>query len=473
MPSPPRNLSGKQSIGVNTLMNVVEQTARRERQRTRKVLVPVIATLLAVVLALVFWPNSEPTQWGDQIESTVSSVYVCAVVDSGNPSPLGTAWSIGEGRLATNSHVAELFNKRNPGQQFIVRSSSNPPVDLHIEKVRLHPGYEQWAKLCEEYNPYIPGQGFQQSAMPAAFDVALLYVNPDDRDKLAPALPIASRSHLLNLRAGDQIALIGYPMENQAGFGLNMSAPRPQVRRGTVSRLTDYWLKDTDPAKRLLTGLDLQSAGGASGSPVINGAGEVVALNSAGNYMFLGSGEQAVRISSGGAYGQRVDVLLDLIEDRAEAQTMEPLKAQFLERFCKGVEQPDAFASWLAHQQLAQLQTDQTGSPAKASLGTPTKTTVEIKSAGSGGAATVDSRQTGSRVSIRVILPLTRPVRPEVASFIDGEYKVDKTDKYFLLNYWTWGGRLPGTTPKTRIGVPAGTTIDGSLQYACYWFPVN
>ena len=452
----PPDLLGKQSIGLNTLMNVVEQTARRERHRTKRVLLPIVATLIVLVCALWYWPKSEPLKWDDHIARTGKSVYVCAVVDSGTPMAQGTAWSLGDGKLATNSHVADLFNNRQRGQVFIVRSSSRPPVDLRIERVTLHPGYERWKELSQRYGPF-PCQGFQGS-MPAAYDVAILHVHPDDCDNLAPALPIADRLHLPEIRKGDPIALVGYPMENQAGGGVNMLAPDSQARIGTVARSTNYWLANDD-SNPLLIGLDLQSAGGASGSPIINSRGEVIAVNSSGNYQFLEVEKVLRRIASGGAYGQRVDVLLDLLEGTAEAMTKQGLEAQFLEQFRKGVEHPDEFASWLARFLKQEGE----------SLGRPSKEIVEIKTPGISGAKTVGSEPASTKVCIRVVVPLTLPIQPVVASLNGGRYEPDTSEYCFLLNRWTLGGE----TPETRIAVPAGTVIEGSLKYACYWFPVE
>jgi hypothetical protein len=91
------------------------------------------------------------------------------------------------------------------------------------------------------------------------------------------------------------------------------------MQSGIVTANTDWWLSHRDFNDRLLVHHNLSSSGGASGSPVFNTKGQVVALHSAGNYTVgrvYEQGQSSVkRIKSGVqiSYAQRADLLKDLI----------------------------------------------------------------------------------------------------------------------------------------------------------------
>lgn len=455
-----KQLAGKKSIGVNTLLGVVNQTVQRERRRTRLVVVPIALTLVAVVAAILFWPDDAPREWRDVVAEPTKSIYVCAMLSGGNARPFGSAWSLGDGLLATNSHVAEEFLKKTASDQFVVRSCTTPPKDLRIDKVTLHPAYAKWSELTAKYDPFIPGQGFQRM-LPPAFDVALLHVKAEDIADLAPAVPIADRDELLDLAPGDPVALLGYPMEAQAGRGVNMTAPYPQLRAGTISRTTDWFLGADVPAKRQLVGLSLSSAGGASGSPVFNKNGRVVAVNSAGDYLML-SPER--RIGSGGAYGQRVDVLLDLIAGEVtgpDSKRLAELEADFLRRFRQGLADPDPFARWLASQSIQKGER----------LGSPEKFPFEIRIAGAKGAVPLnDHKPKKNGDYVRVVFPVRLPVPPKVSSKRLIGYVPDPAMRYFLLDRWT---RTAGNPLQMKVEVAADADVSEPLPYMLYWFPVE
>jgi len=453
--------SAKKSIGMSTLIGVVDKSVERERRRNRVVMVPIVVVLLAAVVTLLVWPDDEPQPWRETLEDANKSVYVCATVTGGVASPFGTAWSLGDGKLATNSHVAIEFENLRADQQFVVRSSESPPRDIRIVKVTLHPGYRRWTDLIDKYDPYIPGQGFQRM-LPPACDVAVLEVHADDVGMLAPGLPIASRAEMADLKPGDELALLGYPMEGQAGSGINMGAPFPQLRPGTVARTTNYFVGADDVADRRLVGLNLMSAGGASGSPVFARDGKVVAVNSAGDYLQVSL--KGLRVSSGGAYGQRADTLLDLIEGRAtgaDAATADALEKEFVTRFENGITDSDKFAFWLAGQVLNSGET----------LGKPHKEPFTIDKDGFLGAKELtgfESTQAGDHV--RVIVPTTAPVSPIVATFVNGKYVPNPTGRYYLLDRAT----MPkGLKVKTKVQVLPGALEGSPIGYVLYWYPLN
>src|SRR5690606_28555022 len=75
---------------------------------------------------------------------------------------------------------------------------------------------------------------------------------------------------------------------------------------------------------------DVGATGGASGSPMINAEGEVVAVLSAVNFIFLNNGE--IRIPSGASinFAQRADLVEELVEGTA-ADRLPTYEAQWRE----------------------------------------------------------------------------------------------------------------------------------------------
>ncbi|MFT7620384.1 MAG: hypothetical protein ACI97A_004041, partial [Planctomycetota bacterium] len=226
----------------------------------------------------------------------------------------GTAWVAAPGVLATNGHVAANFAKlKAEGGGLVIRTVSQPPQEILIERVVIHPGYQQWAQLRAEFRPMDKG-AFDFLTLFPACDVALMYVNASDAEKLGPPLKLASQDTLLKLKRGTPLAFLGYSVEGSTTGALNRGEASSDV--GQLSQALDFFLEKTiAPNRRLLT-YNLRTAGGASGSPVFNLNGEVVAVHNAGNYKFLG-GE---RISQGTTNaGQRVDVLRELIDGKADS----------------------------------------------------------------------------------------------------------------------------------------------------------
>ena len=103
-----------------------------------------------------------------------------------------------------------------------------------------------------------------------------------------PALPVADAKTLNGLKAGEPLGLVGYPVEELALGGATIDDPIPTVQFGHLVRMTNYFGVVNVPAEeRFLVSHSAPATGGASGSPLINRRGEVVAINSAGNVLPL------------------------------------------------------------------------------------------------------------------------------------------------------------------------------------------
>lgn len=460
----------RQSVGMNTLMNVVQGAVSSERRRIMRLVVPLAVVLVGVVGALVWWPRSAEASWDEILDSKVKSVYVCIhAQDLGGDKPylqpFGTAWAVAPGMLATNAHVAEQWEELSDGDEFLVRDNSSTPVDLRIERVEYHPGYEMFREFRARYLP-------AAASMPDAFDVALLHVSEEDADKLNPPLELASNSNAQDLKAGQKICMIGFPMEDQAKDGIDRDRPEPRMIPGFVTRMADVFFANAEPEDCLSLACSLQSAGGASGSPLFNSAGEVVGLNSAGDYKFVGS----ERFGSGGAYGQRVDILRELIDGVADEMMhgrSGALEERFLNEFRNSVATPFVFAV----EHLDDFVNDpdvkdglrEDGMEGEYSLAH--ECVLEVQSSGRGGAAQCDSAFTApvSGLYVYYVVPLDAPMSPQVAIRIG---RTPRTDLDVPEEHFWWDLELltAGTDVEISVRSPDDITDFDPTRYSVIWF---
>jgi hypothetical protein len=145
------------------------------------------------------------------------------------------------------------------------------------------------------------------------YDVALLYVL--EQDTLAQPLPIAPEQRLLELEPGDVVAYFGYPAEGN--IGINLEKPLGQSQVGRVTAVTDFFQLRRAGQSGALVHVSLPVHGGASGSPVLDTHGAVVAVLSAANVVRY---SEDLRIATGVGvnYAQRADLVQELLDGRAE-----------------------------------------------------------------------------------------------------------------------------------------------------------
>ena len=260
------------------------------------------------------------------LNKAMPSIYlVCQRDAAGNLEQSATAWVFDQtkGILATNGHVAkELAEATAAKKSLIARSNDNPPRDFVIKSVLIHPGFDASMALMENAQPQQRLNVLQAMKIniPGNYcDVALMYV--DKPDGLGPSLPLADDAALDAVTPGLLVGFAGYPMENVDLGGVNIAHPTPSVQVGHVIAMTDYFGAAISPiAARLLVQHSIPSAGGSSGSPVVNADGKVIAVHSAGNSITPPIAG-AARIPTGAIinYAQRADLLRELADGRADA----------------------------------------------------------------------------------------------------------------------------------------------------------
>jgi S1-C subfamily serine protease len=273
------------------------------------------------------------------VTAAAPSVYLMIVRSpEGREVGVATAWVIKPGVLATNAHVAQILKDLPKGARFAARSSDPKTPDIPIREVRIHPARDLFKEVWQDYEP---AYGLSSKSMERveaagdAFDVGLLTV--EEGFALAPPLPLASQADLEALGVGEPVGYVGYPSENVALAGGRH--PSATTHLGYVTAATDYFgaTAATPPSSRHLILHSLPAAGGASGSPILNERGQVVAVLSGGN--LVGAGGKRISTGVGVNFAQRADLLAELLEDRGPALMQERRKdweRQLREQFESG-----------------------------------------------------------------------------------------------------------------------------------------
>jgi hypothetical protein len=255
----------------------------------------------------------------ETVASASASVYLIVV----NGSARGTAFVIDrdKGMLATAAHTADSLKLEEGDKVFILNRASHKPIP--VKGKRLHAGYGAFRLLVEEYQPIRKNSSiYAPLAAPVrdlAFDAGLITVDPIDsetgQNRLGPNLKIAAEEKLVALAPGSPIAVIGYPYDT-LDDGLTPDAAISRVDRGVISAMIaplDTAADAEDPVVANLIIHRLSTAGGSSGSPVIDAEGDVIGIHTHG-----------IESKSGNADGaaQRADVIYDLLSRSRETSRL-------------------------------------------------------------------------------------------------------------------------------------------------------
>ena len=288
------------------------------------------------------------TDFSQLIAKYQKSVFLVDEVDAGGNSQSGaTAWVVqlpdGRKAFATNAHVGGLLaDARKNHYRLLVRSPEAAHREYEIVDAIIHPAYAAFEAMLAEADKRASAGMIREVGLSPAYDVAILI--PDKQDGLPPGLPLASDKALSTLHAGEPIAFIGYPAENLVSFDTNAPTPTSQV--GIITSVRNFFLTEEGGPAQLIEH-SLPSAGGASGSPIFDQQGEVIALLSGGNNIASKDGRipNAALVN----FAQRVDLLRDLAENKAKDQ-LDADKRMWAEAVARWSRSPEAITAVYAKQ---------------------------------------------------------------------------------------------------------------------------
>lgn len=226
-------------------------------------------------------------------QDAVAVVVIAA--PNGERIPYGTAWAAAPGKFATNAHITEPVKKFIKKGLTVQVQLNNSLKIYDVTAAKSHPAYQD-----------------------GKFDVGVLTVSKNDH----PVLKVASTKRLKQLSSGEEMALIGFPMENLQKNNINIDKPLASVQIGNLVALSDFTLKDAGFDNNYQVRHSIPATGGASGSPIFTQDGNVVAVLRGGNVFVdidvdykTGKAKLKRRMANAALinFGVRVDLINDLL----------------------------------------------------------------------------------------------------------------------------------------------------------------
>lgn len=319
---------------------------KKEKRSFFKTGIAAAVILLAVIVAagmFLFRTNDSTEQLSevaDRYKSAVGLVTLTVEWKDGTniQDALGTAWAFSENGFATNAHVAhglnlyldrritvkvtEILAEEAEKQNFknveeYMKSLGNE-ANAKIRKTRL-----QVIDMIKDIHADIIINGTRKKSYSVTHiqihkdygvagkntvpDIAVLTIQGTHDN----CFKLADQKTLGRLKSGVPIAFLGFPMENLEYDNVNIENPVASMQSGIVVAVSDFEMKDAGSSGNFLLRHNLPATGGASGSPIFNQKGEVLALLFSGNVIGqinLGKVERAPSAAMIN-FGVRVDLL--------------------------------------------------------------------------------------------------------------------------------------------------------------------
>jgi S1-C subfamily serine protease len=249
--------------------------------------------------------------------------------------------------LATNAHVAEIIKEFDTvpmlkGAKLVAVQPKGPEYQvLTVTGTKVHPGYAPFGAFMEAQGAARATGSTSDLNLIPGYDVALLFV--DQPEKLGAPLAYAPPGDLAKLRAGEPLLMIGYPVEKMDS--IDVSKPVPVSQTGRITSMTDFFLETLGSDSDLLVQHSVPATGGASGSPLFNTKGEVVAFLNAGSIdVVVGASGNLERspLAALVNFAQRADLLTELAEGKADAR-LAALTAEMERKRADWTKAPDVY----------------------------------------------------------------------------------------------------------------------------------
>ena len=288
------------------------------------VIVLAVIAVLAAVLAIVGIkscsksakdddPASMLARAAEQNKNAIGLVVLTAQLENGNriPIPIATAWAFAPDKFATNAHVPNGLKDACDGiKKSLARSllekkaeeAGSKDIEAYLNRLGEKQGKRIAEQCLREADEMIRGfslsiriNGKHHKSYPVThaqihrdYGVANSSFDPDIAVLIIDGkhdvfLETADKETLKALKSGEPIAFLGFPMENLDNGNVNLDNPVASMQSGIIVAVSDFDLKDAGPSGNYLIRHNLPSAGGASGSPIFNKDGKVIALLYAGN----------------------------------------------------------------------------------------------------------------------------------------------------------------------------------------------
>lgn len=290
-------------------------------------------------------------------ERLLAASYVVVQRDaSGRERATGTATPVGPDLLGTNAHVVEIMGKLGTGGRLLVRAPGPAGRTWEVVEGRMHPAYEAFSTFRAEDPLFLGSIKECPTCLPtilseqASYDVGLLRVSGSV--PLEPILELATEKELAELKPGTPLAMAGYPLERIRGGEVQHLGATPTLSVGIVTALTDFFTLPAEPGQRKLVQHNLPGTGGNSGSPMVLPSGRIAAFHNSGTYIVVpnvGRVPNAAMIR----YGQRADLLREMIEGRAD-EALARERAYWVRQTAAFQRGFDAIVPWILARQTPQ-----------------------------------------------------------------------------------------------------------------------
>jgi hypothetical protein len=269
-PTQTAEVPSRRPIGEATMVRHVEAAIAGERRRGRKLMLGVLAAVAAGAGAAWWWFDSFASvqEVARRYEASIWSV--CTKSSEGSYELVGTAWTV-RGGLATSASVADRCD--GAVEKVVARAlRAGVWTEVGIVLVDAHPHRREFTDLLRQYKPVVNDALMESKGQ---FEVAVLRVSSRDTEKLGTPIPIASSS--------------GSTPEAMEGlYSLGFSGARRTKSPGdfAVVGALGKCLHSTDSFDGVvrqmadvgLMAFEIENSAGASGCPIINLRGEVVAV---------------------------------------------------------------------------------------------------------------------------------------------------------------------------------------------------